>query len=78
MNPLLPRGEGKAQASPLPSERGGGEDRGKESGRVGNLLPTLPDFGLNFERTHVGKQRRNVATDDAPQGIVVDAEIAVD
>ena len=33
---------------------------------------------LVFENAHVQKHGRNVATDDAPQGIVVDAEIAVD
>ena len=31
-----------------------------------------------FQRTHIGKQGRNVTPDDAPQGIVVDAEITVD
>ena len=31
-----------------------------------------------FEVAHVGKQGRNIAADDAPQSIVVDAKIAVD
>ena len=31
-----------------------------------------------FERAHVGKQGREVTLDDAPKGIVVDAEITVD